>query len=501
MNMIQVCLIDWGEGPASFVPGSKELETSLVMNGEVTLTLAQEEAVAKRPFHKRTVDIMGNPLIKPLPPPVKDAVLADINDIPGKLQAISESFDNENAMSAYCFGKELLKRLRSYDDGVHDGSIDILLTGCEVSLWLCEQFAADLHQVLPRLSIRCVSSNKLLGLLGQELPIPQVGHQFHEKSWKLENTICIVASHSGGTFGPLAVSNLLQGFTKQIFVITSEWDTQIGKQLRQLQTGSAWEFRSPIFSTQLGMRPAEPCTISVAATHHIFTELLLYIMKKIHFAGAEHIGHGTYTQDDISMLEDIHHRNIGALEEIIGVTRNGDVRASETSQELRSLGKYWSQHVLEGVYSWLLVMCYICGTVISGYPFVTGLVTNATFGMPEIDRNSPDTTYKTLAYVLATIDAAIYLFSPQWCCLLLRVAQRRPLLHRMTARSIVVGDIPWVCQSVEAYLSKLFACSYSAAGISVCSASPHDRVVHRLCVCVCVCVYVCTCTYASVCYA
>ena len=69
MNMIQVCLIDWGEGPASFVPGSKELETSLVMNGEVTLTLAQEEAVAKRPFHKRTVDIMGNPLIKPLPPP------------------------------------------------------------------------------------------------------------------------------------------------------------------------------------------------------------------------------------------------------------------------------------------------------------------------------------------------------------------------------------------------------------------------------------------------
>ena len=204
MNMIQVCLIDWGEGPASFVPGSKELETSLVMDGEVTLTLAQEEAVAKRPFHKRTVDIMGNPLIKPLPPPVKDAVLADINDIPGKLQAISESFDNENAMSAYCFGKELLKRLRSYDDGVHDGSIDILLTGCEVSLWLCEQFAADLHQVLPRLSIRCVSSNKLLGLLGQELPIPQVGHQFHEKSWKLENTICIVASHSGGTFGPLA---------------------------------------------------------------------------------------------------------------------------------------------------------------------------------------------------------------------------------------------------------------------------------------------------------
>ncbi len=42
----------------------------------------------------------------------------------------------------------------------------------------------------------------------------------------LTETIVIIASHSGGTFASLAVSNLLQAFTKKIFVITSEFDTQ-----------------------------------------------------------------------------------------------------------------------------------------------------------------------------------------------------------------------------------------------------------------------------------
>lgn len=37
-----------------------------------------------------------------------------------------------------------------------------------------------------------------------------------------------------------------------------------------------------------------------------------------------------------------------------------------------------------------------------------------------------------------------------------------------------------MAQCVEAYLSKLFACSYSAAGISVYSANPSDHLVHRL---------------------
>ena len=139
--------------------------------------------------------------------------------------------------------------------------------------------------------------------------------------------------------------------------------------------------------------------------------------------------------------------------------------------------------MLEGVHSWIMVLCYIAGTVISGYPLfggVAGAVCAAVDPECQLSRSSPHPTYVVLTYVMAVLDTIVYVFSPQWCCLLLRIVQRRPLRHRMTARSIVIGDVPWVAQSVESYLSKLFGCSYSAAGVTVYSANPNDHLVHRL---------------------
>jgi len=92
--------------------------------------------------------------------------------------------------------------------------------------------------------------------------------------------------------------------------------------------------------------------------------------------------------------------------------------------------------VLEGVYSWIMVFCYVMGTVVSGKPLVSGIATAIS---PMIDRGSPELLFSALAYWFAVIDGLIYVFSPQWCCLLLRIMQGRPLRHRMTARSIIVG--------------------------------------------------------------
>lgn len=49
----------------------------------------------------------------------------------------------------------------------------------------------------------------------------------------------------------------------------------------------------------------------------------------------------------------------------------------------------------------------------------------------------------------------------------------------MVGRTIVIGDIPWVAQSAEAFLSKIFAVSYSIAGLNVISGNPVDHLVHR----------------------
>ena len=43
----------------------------------------------------------------------------------------------------------------------------------------------------------------------------------------------------------------------------------------------------------------------------------------------------------------------------------------------------------------------------------------------------------------------------------------------------MVGDCPWVAQAAEAFLSKIFACSYSIAGLNVLSGNPADHLVHR----------------------
>ena len=82
-------------------------------------------------------------------------------------------------------------------------------------------------------------------------------------------------------------------------------------------------------------------------------------------------------------------------------------------------------------------------------------------------------------YVTRFFDSLIYVFLPQICITLIRLVQNRNLLHRMTGRTVVVGDIPWVAQAAEAFLSKIFACSYSAAGLNVLSGNPNDHLVHR----------------------
>ena len=62
---------------------------------------------------------------------------------------------------------------------------------------------------------------------------------------------------------------------------------------------------------------------------------------------------------------------------------------------------------------------------------------------------------------------------------LLRLVQRRPWLHRVAGRALLIGDVPWVSQSLEAFVSKCFALSYSVASVAVSSGNPCDHLVHR----------------------
>ena len=290
----EIALLDWNDAGANpHIVSRPHRQHSIheLMNGKLRLVLYQESKASSQDsqLYHRMTRLSRNRFVKPLrPESTKDQILSDIQDIPKICADIQDEFhaskaaSSLNRLTAYNLQRCLRERLEMHlEKNAPVLGIDILLTGCEVSLWLAEQFATDLQKAFPRLRIKALSSNKLLGLFGQEIPLPALGHPYSARTYSLHDSIVIIVSHSGGTFAPLCCSNLLQSATKNIFVVTSEWDTQIGKQLRAMDRENDEDhhslFNSRVFSTEVGLRSAEPCSVTVAATHQLLTNLFQYL--------------------------------------------------------------------------------------------------------------------------------------------------------------------------------------------------------------------------------
>jgi hypothetical protein len=131
--------------------------------------------------------------------------------------------------------------------------------------------------------------------------------------------------------------------------VTSEWDTQIGKQLRSMYSDDLLSSR--IFSTEVGVRPAEPCSVSVVATHQLLTNIFEHIcITIISDPQFTHVSGAQITERDLQVLEKCNQDNIKALEEIVGVDIDGNdihERRSKTTRELRAAGDLWANHILE----------------------------------------------------------------------------------------------------------------------------------------------------------
>jgi len=484
----EICLLDWGrrcfKSPAVSLP-NRNVPSHRLMNGRVDAYLLQESKALHTSdvLYHRMTRLTRNQFIKPLPVEAQDPVLKDIKDIPRICRDIQEDWRNMNKstmsfnrLTAWNLARCIRKKMDAFVDGSahgHRGAVDILLTGCEVSLWLAEQFATDLQKALPKLNITSVSSNKLLGLYGQEMPIPAIGYPMSNKTSKLVDAIVIVVSHSGGTFSPLAVSNLFNTGA-QVFVVTSEWDSQIGKQLRSMHNEDDHMlllFNSRVFTTDVGLRPAEPCSVSVAATQQlltcIFEHICIVVLSNQHY---RHASGAVITEHDLRIVERCNQDSVGALEEIVGVDCYGNELSKEQARaekELRDAGRVWANHILENARAYIMTFIYIVATVVSGYPIASGIAKAA--GL----------TSSTALYFIRFIDALIYFYLPQINVLIIRLVQRRAMRHRMVGRTVVIADIPWVSQAADAFLSKIFAVSYSIAGLNVLSGNPADHFVHR----------------------
>ena len=260
--------------------------------------------------------------------------------------------------------------------------------------------------------------------------------------------------------------------------MTSEWDTCIARAVRAGKPGAPPSFKmaSYVFSTFCGLRPAEPCSLTVAATHELLTQVLLYLMysARIYVPERPTLCDSSYDLEEVRELEGLDRASIDAIEQIVNP-------ASGIHAALRQQGRHWAAHVLESPRSQLMVAFYILVTVTVGWTPFSALA----YGISEYCAPSPGgdgggaAARPWWSYVVGFLDSLVYFFLPLWTTVLLRLLQKRPWLHRIAGRSLLVGDTPWVSQSLEAFTSKLFALSYSVAGLSVSSGNPLDHLVHR----------------------
>lgn len=111
----------------------------------------------------RSVSITSSPL--PYDPKI-DLVGKDLSEIPAVISSIEKAWESQDSiekMSGVSLAENLIESMKSHTLFNRD-VFDLIITGVEVSLWIAEQFAADLRTIFPKMNILTTSANKLLSV-------------------------------------------------------------------------------------------------------------------------------------------------------------------------------------------------------------------------------------------------------------------------------------------------------------------------------------------------
>ncbi len=240
-----------------------------------------------------------------------------------------------------------------------------------------------------------------------------------------------------------------------------------------------WKAR--VWTSYAGWRPSEALTLSTVAFHQTLSELLLFLARSAVRDSAA-LKRVAGLKLDMEDVKDLSRLNaccaLSDIPDIVGFTAEGLPNDTAMHDSLKRQGRRWALHILEGPYSWCLSAAYICVTVIWGHPVFLSIahsVHRAIEGEEKKDIELPE----RVKYVMLALDAVLYSFLPLFFSLVLRLVQGRELLARLGKRTLVIADVPYVHQLLEAYVSKLFALSYSIASIDVHGANAVDHLVHR----------------------
>jgi len=417
-----------------------------------------------------------------------DPIEVDIRDIPAILSDIENSFTDRaslNRVSSSKFAGCLKALLKNKKDG---NSIDVLIFGVENSLWVGQQFAADMKRIFPKLNILAISSNWILGMLQQaQGNIEPKNFAIAPQHFRLAGgAIALALSHSGTTYPTVWASRLVTRLFGDVngFAMSADFDTVLANSIGQELTMNG--FTGALFSTMAGVRPAEPATAATIAMHHTLTCLLTACAEQT----AKRSGHRWCLErkrcdgeceldvDEVMDLKRLTASLLPASERICGMTEYRLPRDSEVRTELLEVGAYISSHLTEGWYSTFWMCFYVYVTVSFHVPLFSMFWSRYIAQKTELDED--DVPFQIIDYIFAHIDAHFYVFLAVLLMLLHRLICGRRLWTRFTARTLVIVDSTMNYKLLRAYGSKLGALAFPFTGFKVAGQNGEDHFVHEM---------------------
>jgi hypothetical protein len=473
--------------------------------------------------------------------PATDLVAADLKVTPAVLFAIDRAWDDSASaerLAAADLSAELIRSMRRRvgrpaptrgaarsgsggGDGADfpvDGTVDLIISGVEASLWVAEQFASDLRNAFPHLAVVTISANKLLGLAsGPSDRVFFTGTDAFSAKKLHPRTCALMISQSGQTFPTLHSTRLLcRLIPNRVWILAGAYNSMMQQVLEETMRRDHGDTLLPrVFTNFSGCRPAEPTTVAIASTWHTLTHLMLQLVYATRQSCPDLCEKGgqcminapvrilTLTDGDIedmsSMLETAIIPTISAIvgHGIDGKPLRSSSEGGGVHQRLVAQGRKWAAHVSETWKVLVIAGCFIIVTVAFEIVPIT-LIGDAVVAIAHAGGAFENTGYlefvprfpahnlyiqpigwTMVGLVLQLANAVMYVFivklvtwADRWLC-------GRPMWARLGMRTVVVVDTPCVHQLVESYVSKLYSQAFSFCTVDVHGASGVDHFVHR----------------------
>lgn len=255
------------------------LECGIEIRGYSLLTRAE---ASENELKRRSLDITSAPM--PYDPEI-DLVARDLAITPAVLSTIDEAWKDPTSIESMASRSLCSQLVRNIQHRIKmkDDVTDFVVAGIEASVWLAEQFAADVRRIFPHLNVVCTSTNKLIGF-GDDHPSQvffPAADEVLSRRIDPKRTCVLLISQSGQTFSSLhATRRLAQFLPERIWVLTGCFNSKMEQVLKERYLEIGVKYRgNRVFNNYSGHRPAEPTSVAVAAAWHSLTRLLLDLIS------------------------------------------------------------------------------------------------------------------------------------------------------------------------------------------------------------------------------